>query len=71
LCFDTFCAQDPENEVRYMGDTLAETFEQKYAEFLRQEREQKVCARETFILSAYLRRRFPSFPLLSGNGGTG
>ena len=34
--------QDPENEVREMGDALLDVFEQKYAEFLRQEKEQQV-----------------------------
>ncbi len=37
--------QDPDNDVRKMGDHLAALFEEKYAEFLQQQEEERVCTR--------------------------
>lgn len=46
--------QDPENDVRVMGDALSELFELKYTEFVRQEREQQVpccCSHSSMFVS--------------------
>ena len=40
--FCSCCSQDLNNEVRQMGEHLSNIFENKYADFLRQQEEERV-----------------------------